>query len=171
MTTPRGIMVAVAPTRAASPVRRRSDVLAVAGVAAVVALVHLALSGRYGFHREELYHLAAGRHPALGYVDQPRFLNAAVAVDTELAPRQLLDRLLAVEQKLGRTREGPRLGPRVIDLDLLVYGDEIVDEPGLRVPHPRLAERRFALEPLADLDAALVVPGLGPVSALLAGLE
>ena len=106
----------------------------------------------------------------VGYVDQPRFLNAAVAVETELAPRQLLDRLLAVEQKLGRSgRAAARTA--VIDLDLLVYGDEIVDEPGLRVPHPRLAERRFALEPLADLDAALVVAGLGPVSALLAGLE
>jgi 2-amino-4-hydroxy-6-hydroxymethyldihydropteridine diphosphokinase len=107
----------------------------------------------------------------VGYIDQPRFLNAAVAVETELTPRELLDRLLAVERELGRTREGPRYGPRTIDLDLLAYGDEIVDEPGLRVPHPRLAERRFALEPLADLDPALVVPGLGAVSALLAGLE
>jgi 2-amino-4-hydroxy-6-hydroxymethyldihydropteridine diphosphokinase len=107
----------------------------------------------------------------VGYLDQPLFLNAAVAVDTELPPRELLDRLLAVEQELGRTRDGPRYGPRTIDLDLLVYGDEIVDEPGLRVPHPRLAERRFALEPLADLDPTLVVPGVGAVSALLTGLE
>jgi 2-amino-4-hydroxy-6-hydroxymethyldihydropteridine diphosphokinase len=107
----------------------------------------------------------------VGYVDQPRFVNAAVAVETELAPRELLDRLLAVERELGRTREGPRFGPRTIDLDLLVYGDEIVDDPGLRVPHPRLSERKFALEPLADLDSSLVVPGLGPISALLAGLE
>jgi 2-amino-4-hydroxy-6-hydroxymethyldihydropteridine diphosphokinase len=107
----------------------------------------------------------------VGYEDQPRFLNAAVCVETELSPRDLLERLLAVERNLGRTREGPRYGPRTIDLDLLLYGEELVDEPGLRVPHPRLAERRFALEPLFELDPALVVPGAGPVSALLAGLE
>ncbi len=75
-----------------------------------------------------------------------------------------------MEQQLGRVRS-ERYGPRTIDLDLLLYGDEIVDEPGLRVPHPRLAERRFVLEPLAELDPGLVVPGLGPVQALLAGLE
>lgn len=107
----------------------------------------------------------------VGYVDQPRFLNAAAALETELSARELLDRLLAVERKLGRTREGPRYGPRTIDLDLLLYGDEVVDEPGLRVPHPHLAERRFALEPLAELDAGVTIPGVGPVSVLLAGLE
>jgi 2-amino-4-hydroxy-6-hydroxymethyldihydropteridine diphosphokinase len=107
----------------------------------------------------------------VGYTDQPRFLNAAVALETELSPRELLDRMLAVERSLGRMREGARYGPRTIDLDLLLYGEQIVDEPGLRVPHPRLAERRFALEPLADLDPALAIPGAGPVSALLAGLE
>jgi 2-amino-4-hydroxy-6-hydroxymethyldihydropteridine diphosphokinase len=107
----------------------------------------------------------------VGYVDQPRFLNAAAALETELSARELLDRLLAVERKLGRTREGPRYGPRTIDLDLLLYGDEVVDEPGLRVPHPHLAERRFALEPLAELDAGVTVAGAGPVAALLAGLE
>jgi 2-amino-4-hydroxy-6-hydroxymethyldihydropteridine diphosphokinase len=107
----------------------------------------------------------------VGYADQPRFLNAAAAVDTELGPQALLDRLLAVERSLGRTRDGPRFGPRTIDLDLLVYGDERIDEPGLEVPHPRLHERRFALEPLHELDPGLVVPGRGPVGELLAGLE
>jgi 2-amino-4-hydroxy-6-hydroxymethyldihydropteridine diphosphokinase len=107
----------------------------------------------------------------VGYEDQPPFLNGALALETELSPRALLERLLAVERDLGRTRDGPRYGPRTIDLDLLLYGDEVVDEPGLRVPHPRLEERRFALEPLFELDPALVVPGAGPVSALLAGLE
>jgi 2-amino-4-hydroxy-6-hydroxymethyldihydropteridine diphosphokinase len=107
----------------------------------------------------------------VGYTDQPRFLNAAAAVDTELPPRELLNRMLAVERELGRTRDGPRWGPRTIDLDLLLYGDEAVDEPGLRVPHPRLHERRFVLEPLAELDPALVVPGRGSVGALLAGLQ
>jgi 2-amino-4-hydroxy-6-hydroxymethyldihydropteridine diphosphokinase len=107
----------------------------------------------------------------VGLLDQPPFLNAAAAVDTELGPRALLELLLAVERELGRTREGPRFGPRTIDLDLLLYGDETVDEPGLEVPHPRLHERRFALEPLAELDPDLLVPGRGRVQALLSGLQ
>ncbi len=107
----------------------------------------------------------------VGFLDQPWFLNGAVAVETDLSPRELLSRLLAVELELGRTRDGPRFGPRTIDLDLLVYGSDEVSEPGLTVPHPRLAERRFALEPLAELDAELVVPGRGSVSTLLRGLQ
>jgi 2-amino-4-hydroxy-6-hydroxymethyldihydropteridine diphosphokinase len=107
----------------------------------------------------------------VGYLDQPRFVNAVAAVDTSLSPRALLELLLDVERKLGRTREGPRFGPRTIDLDVLLYGDESVDEPGLTVPHPRLHERRFALEPLLELDPALVVPGRGPVTALLTRLD
>ncbi len=99
----------------------------------------------------------------VGVVDQPVFLNGAVALDTTLTARGLLDSLLAVERELGRVRE-ERWGPRTVDLDLLVFGDEVVDEPGLRVPHPRLGERRFALEPLVELDPELVVPGLGRVS-------
>lgn len=105
------------------------------------------------------------------YLDQPRFLNAAAAVDTTLAPRELLDALLAVERSLGRTRGSPRFGPRTIDLDLLLYGDESVDEPGLTVPHPRLHERAFALEPLAELHPGLVVPGQGPLETLLRKLS
>jgi 2-amino-4-hydroxy-6-hydroxymethyldihydropteridine diphosphokinase len=107
----------------------------------------------------------------VGFLDQPRFLNGAAAVETTLTPRELLHALLAVERSLGRTREGPRFGPRTIDLDLLLYGDESVDEPGLTVPHPRLRERAFALEPLAELDPGLVVPGHGPLETLLAKLE
>ena len=105
------------------------------------------------------------------YLDQPRFLNGAAAVDTTLSPRELLDALLAVERTLGRIREGPRFGPRTIDLDLLLYGDESFDEPGLTVPHPRLHERAFALEPLSDLDPGLVVPGQGPLETLLRKLD
>jgi 2-amino-4-hydroxy-6-hydroxymethyldihydropteridine diphosphokinase len=105
------------------------------------------------------------------FLDQPQFLNAVVAIDTDLPPRELLDRLLGIERRLGRTREGPRFGPRTIDLDLLLYGDEQVDEPGLQVPHPRLHERLFALEPLAELDPDLEIPGLGPLSEILAGLQ
>jgi len=107
----------------------------------------------------------------VGVLDQPRFLNGAAALETTLAPRELLDVLLRIEQELGRTRDGMRWGPRTVDLDLLVYADELVDEPGLRVPHPRLRERRFALEPLAELDPELVIPELGPVSELLAALD
>jgi 2-amino-4-hydroxy-6-hydroxymethyldihydropteridine diphosphokinase len=106
----------------------------------------------------------------VGPVEQPRFLNGAVRLTTELSPQELLERLLAIEQRLGRVRN-ERFGPRTIDLDLLVYGDAIVDEPGLTVPHPRLHERRFALEPLAELAPDLVIPGRGPVSALLTKLE
>jgi len=107
----------------------------------------------------------------VGYEDQPRFLNGAAELRTSLSARELLERLLAIERELGRVRgEGPRFGPRTIDLDLLLYGDERIDEPGLQIPHPRLHERRFALEPLAKLDPALELPGHGPVQALLAGL-
>ncbi len=107
----------------------------------------------------------------VGYLDQPRFLNGAAALETSLSPRELLDALLAVERELGRTREGARFGPRTVDLDLLLYGDARLDEPGLTLPHPRLHERRFALEPLAELDPELVVPGRGRVTDLLAELD
>jgi 2-amino-4-hydroxy-6-hydroxymethyldihydropteridine diphosphokinase len=104
------------------------------------------------------------------YEDQPRFLNAGAAVETELPPGELLERLLSIEQRLGRRRTAQRYGPRTIDLDLLVYDDVILDAPGLTLPHPRLAARGFALEPLAELDPELVVPGAGRVSDLLAKL-
>jgi 2-amino-4-hydroxy-6-hydroxymethyldihydropteridine diphosphokinase len=106
----------------------------------------------------------------VGYLDQPRFLNGACAVETDLSPRELLDRMLSIERRLGRDRSGPRFGPRTVDLDLLLYGDEVVDEPGLTVPHPRLAERRFVLEPLAELEPDLTLPDGRRVSDLLRGL-
>jgi 2-amino-4-hydroxy-6-hydroxymethyldihydropteridine diphosphokinase len=102
----------------------------------------------------------------VGVVGQPPFLNGAALLDTPLAPRGLLDRLLAVERRLGRVR-AERWGPRTVDLDLLLYGDAVLDEPGLTVPHPRLHERAFALEPLVELDASLEVPGHGPATTLL----
>ena len=107
----------------------------------------------------------------VGVTDQPMFLNGAAALETALSPRELLDVLLRIEQELGRVRDDQRWGPRTIDLDLLVYGDEIVDEPGLRVPHPRLHERRFALEPLADLEPTLEIPGHGKISDALSKLD
>lgn len=106
----------------------------------------------------------------VGVLDQPQFLNGVAEVATELPPRALLDVLLAVERTLGRERT-IRWGPRTVDLDLLVYGDVVTDEDGLTLPHPRLHERRFALEPLAELAPALVVPGRGTVAALLAELD
>ena len=107
----------------------------------------------------------------VGYEDQPRFLNGVAELDTELPPGELLGRLLEIERRLGRVRgEGPRFGPRTIDLDLLLVDGVILDEQGLTLPHPRLHERRFVLEPLAELDPALEIPGRGPVQALLAGL-
>ena len=107
----------------------------------------------------------------VGFVEQPRFLNGAVVLETTLDPRLLLERLLAVERAHGRVRGGRALGPRTLDLDLLVYDDRVIDEPGLTVPHPRLHERRFVLEPLAELDPELVVPGRGRVRDLLAALD
>lgn len=108
----------------------------------------------------------------VGHVEQPRFLNGAVAVDTDLPARALLEVLLTVERRFGRVREGvPPQGPRTLDLDLLVYEDAQIDEPGLTVPHPRLHERKFVLEPLAELAPELELPGHGVVSEILAGLH
>ena len=108
----------------------------------------------------------------VGYVDQPRFLNGAVELETSLSPRALLDELLLIEREFGRDRSAaPPQGPRTLDLDLLLYGRETIHEPGLEVPHPRLHERAFVLEPLVELDPELEIPGQGPVQALLAKLD
>ena len=108
----------------------------------------------------------------MGLLDQPRFLNGALVLETELPARALLDLLLAVEARFGRDRAAvPAQGPRTIDLDLLVYGEQEIDEPGLRVPHPRLHERAFVLRPLAEVEPDLVVPGKGPILALVARLH
>jgi 2-amino-4-hydroxy-6-hydroxymethyldihydropteridine diphosphokinase len=106
-----------------------------------------------------------------GYAEQPPYLNAVAELETELSPQELLARLLDVERELGRLRLGPRWGPRTIDLDLLLYDEAVVEEPGLVVPHPRLHERMFVLEPLAELDPSLKVPGKGTVSDLLSRLQ
>jgi 2-amino-4-hydroxy-6-hydroxymethyldihydropteridine diphosphokinase len=106
-----------------------------------------------------------------GLEEQPPYLNAVAELETSLGPRRLLDRLLDVERQLGRERAGPRWGPRTIDLDLLLYGEQVIDESGLRVPHPYLLERRFVLEPLAELVPAQRIPGNGTVSEALAGLQ
>jgi 2-amino-4-hydroxy-6-hydroxymethyldihydropteridine diphosphokinase len=107
----------------------------------------------------------------VGVGEQPLYLNGAAELDTTLTARELLDRLLAVEQRFGRVRVPGEHAPRTLDLDLLLYGDEVIDERGVTVPHPRLHERRFVLEPLAELAPGLVVPGRGDVESLLSGLH
>ena len=103
------------------------------------------------------------RTPAWGVTEQPDFINAVALVETALPPRDLLDALLAIERSFGRTRlDGERWGPRTLDLDLLLHGDAVVDEPGLRVPHPRLHERAFALLPLLEAWPDAEIPGIGP---------
>ena len=106
-----------------------------------------------------------------GVTDQPLFLNAVAELDWPGSAEELLERLLEVERDLGRVRDGSRWGPREIDLDLLVFGSEAIDEPGLTVPHPELADRLFVLEPLAELAPELDVPGCGMVSDLLSKLQ
>lgn len=111
------------------------------------------------------------RTPPWGPVAQPDFVNAAVAVDTSLDAHALLDALLATERAFGRVRDGERWGPRTLDLDLLAYGDAVVADERLTVPHPRIAERAFVLLPLADIAPEAVLPGLGRVAGLLAAID
>ena len=106
----------------------------------------------------------------VGYLEQPRFLNGALLLETALGARELLDGLLGIEAAMGRVR-GVDKGPRVIDLDLLLFGDAVVAREGLVVPHPAMAERRFVLEPLAEIAPGMRHPGLGlTVGEMLAGL-
>jgi 2-amino-4-hydroxy-6-hydroxymethyldihydropteridine diphosphokinase len=109
----------------------------------------------------------------VGYVMQPRFLNGALVLETELEPAALLRGLLAVERAMGREREGAiAKGPRVIDLDLLLYGDVVMATEELTLPHPEMKRRRFVLEPLAEIVPEWVHPVLGvTVGKLMAGLD
>jgi 2-amino-4-hydroxy-6-hydroxymethyldihydropteridine diphosphokinase len=98
----------------------------------------------------------------VGFVEQPRFVNAVVGLETELEPRELLKGILAVEQEFGRDRTaGFANGPRTLDLDILLIGDVEIREPELDIPHPRLAERAFVLVPLNEIATGVAVPGLG----------
>ncbi len=105
----------------------------------------------------------------VGGPEQGAYLNAVVVVDTTLNPHQLLAAGAALEQRFDRVRE-ERWGPRTLDVDVLAYGDEVVDDPDLQVPHPRAHERGFVLVPWADLEPERVVPGHGPVGELAARL-
>lgn len=112
------------------------------------------------------------RNPPLGPQDQPDYVNAVAGLLTQLAPLALLGQLQALETALGRTRvAGDRWGPRVIDLDLLVYGSRELSEPGLTLPHPGISERNFVLFPLHDVAPGLPVPGQGTVTAMLSRVD
>ncbi len=120
-----------------------------------------ALPGTRVLARSSLYRTAP-----VGYAEQPDFVNACALVDTALPPRALLDGLLAIERAHGRVREIPN-GPRTLDLDIVLYGDRVIHEPGLVVPHPRAHERAFVLEPLLEVWPDAVFPGKGPAAALV----
>ncbi len=94
----------------------------------------------------------------VGYTEQADFLNAVAKLETSLSPTVLLKNLQEIERQMGRKRT-IRWGPRVIDLDILLYANEIIDEAGLKIPHPRMMERRFVLEPLAEIAPYLMLPG------------
>jgi 2-amino-4-hydroxy-6-hydroxymethyldihydropteridine diphosphokinase len=108
---------------------------------------------------------------AVGGPPQPAYLNTAAELDTTLPPRDLLAAMQEIERRLGRVRSGARWAPRPMDLDLLLYEDRIVQEPGLIVPHPRLHERAFVLEPLAQLEPGLMHPVLGMTIRALADAQ
>lgn len=103
----------------------------------------------------------------VGFAAQPAFTNAVAAVETALAPESLLEELQAIEARHGRSRSFAN-APRTLDLDLLLYGEEICVLPGLTLPHPRMHERAFVLKPLLELAPELCIPGWGPARALLA---
>jgi 2-amino-4-hydroxy-6-hydroxymethyldihydropteridine diphosphokinase len=131
------------------------------------AVLRLASLGRVT-HRSSLY----STEP-VGFAEQPRFINAVVALETELEPQKLLKELLAIELEFGRDRsEGFTNGPRTLDLDILLFGDLKIAEAGLEVPHPRMAERAFVLIPLNEIAPLLVDPESGlTVSQLLQSLQ
>lgn len=104
------------------------------------------------------------RSSPFGPVEQPDFVNAVVMLETSLAATELLQRLQRIEKDLGRCRDSKRWGPRLIDLDLLILGDETVSHDGLTVPHPGIAERNFVLLPLREIAPQLIIPGLGPLA-------
>jgi 2-amino-4-hydroxy-6-hydroxymethyldihydropteridine diphosphokinase len=115
--------------------------------------------------RSSLYRTAP-----VGYLDQPDFINAVAMVETALAPHTLLDGLLAIERQHGRVREFLN-APRTLDLDVLLYGDLVLYEPGLTIPHPRMHERAFVLLPLVEIAPEAEIPGRGRATDLLEGCQ
>ncbi len=129
-----------------------------AGMAALARLAETRVEGCSSLYRSA----------PVGRRDQPDFVNAVCRVRTGLAPAALMQQLLGIETAHGRERRGEKGGPRTLDLELLLYGDEAIHGESLTVPHPRLHERAFVLYPLSELEPDLVIPGHGPVRELLA---
>jgi 2-amino-4-hydroxy-6-hydroxymethyldihydropteridine diphosphokinase len=110
------------------------------------------------------------RSAPIGYADQPPFINAVARLNTGLPAETLLQELLAIETAAGRVRSFAN-APRTLDLDLLLYGDRVIDTPSLKVPHARMHERRFVLEPLVELTPDIVIPGRGAAAPMLAAVQ
>ena len=110
------------------------------------------------------------RSAPVGYRDQPDFINAVACIETGLSPRALLDALLAIERERGRVRTHLN-APRTLDLDIALYGDLVIREAGLTIPHPRMHERAFVVIPLAEIAPECMVPGLGRARDLLAAMD
>ena len=138
--------------------------------AATLRAALLALDGLQGtrlLRASRLY-----RTPAWGLEQQPDFINAVAMLETSLGAQALLESLFVIERQHGRVREAElRWGPRTLDLDLLLYGEAVIDEPGLRVPHPHLHERAFALLPLLKIAADVAIPGRGLARNAVSRLE
>jgi 2-amino-4-hydroxy-6-hydroxymethyldihydropteridine diphosphokinase len=148
---------------------------------------YIALGSNLGDSRQQLLHAMTAlaslprtrmlarshlyRTPPWGVHDQPDFLNAVVALETSLAPHELLDALLEIERAAGRERKGERWGPRILDLDLLHVAGETVNDERLTLPHPHLSERAFVLLPLNELAPDLEIPGRGRVADLLRAVD
>ena len=139
------------------------------GIAAISCLPLTRLAAQSSLYRTAAMGVGDGGTGDADHAGQPDFINAVAEAETRLAPRELLEALLAIEQRHGRKRTFPN-APRTLDLDLLLYGDEMIAEPGLTVPHPRMHERAFVLAPLAEIASGLVVPGRGAVEDLLRGV-
>ena len=131
-----------------------------AGLRALAVLPHTRLTGASSLYR----------NPAMGVHDQPDFVNAVASVGTRLVPRALLEALLTIERAHGRVRDFPN-APRTLDLDIVLYGEEVIDEPGLTIPHPRMIERAFVLVPLAEIAPHAIVPGAGSAAHLAARVD
>lgn len=126
-----------------------------AGMVALAALPGTRLAARSSLYRSA----------PVGYTDQPDFINAVALIETALAPQALLEALMAIERTYGRVRDFPN-APRTLDLDIVLYGDSVVQEPGLTIPHARMLERAFVMVPLAEVAPDMQVPGRGRVSDL-----
>lgn len=131
-----------------------------AGFAALAALPGTRLTARSSLYRSA----------PVGYADQPDFINAVAMIETALDPHALLDALLAIERAQGRVRDFPN-APRTLDLDIVLYGDLVLREPGLTIPHARMLERAFVMLPLAEIAPGMAVPGHGSVGDLAARLD